>query len=89
MNRPCAIALNWNSFAALIGDEEDHRLLEQAVVERPQELSREQGQEAARAQQMRNVLDQAWAARVIEEGDRIASFALCSKRYNDLVPERC
>ena len=36
----------------LIGDEQDHRLLEQAVVESPEELRGEQRQEPPRAQQM-------------------------------------
>ena len=49
----------------LIRDEQHHRLLEQAVIERAEELGREQGHEAPRAQQVSNVLDQAWAARVV------------------------
>ena len=64
MNRPCAIALNWDSFAGvrieLIGDEQHHGLLEQAVVERAEELGREQRQEPPRAQQVGDVLDQGW-----------------------------
>ena len=67
MNRPWAMALNWNSFAGfrkqLVGDEQHHRLLEQAVVERAKELRREQRHEAPRAQQVGNVLDQSLAVR--------------------------
>ena len=59
------MALNWNSFAAfgieLVGDEQDDRLLEQAVVEGAEELGREQRREPPRAQQMGNVLDQGQA----------------------------
>ena len=47
----------------LIGDEQHDRLLEQAVVERAEELRREQRQEPPRAQQVRDVLDQALGAR--------------------------
>ena len=46
----------------LIGDEQDDRLLEQAIVERAQELGRKQGQEPPRAQQMGDVLNQSWGA---------------------------
>ena len=46
----------------LVGDEQHHRLLEQAVVERAEELGREQRQEPPRAQQMGDVLDQGWGA---------------------------
>ena len=46
----------------LIGDEQHDRLLEQAVVERAEELRREQRQEPPRAQQMGDVLDQSLGA---------------------------
>jgi len=42
----------------LIGDKQHHGLLEQAVVERSQELRRKQGQEPPRTQQMGDVLNQ-------------------------------
>ena len=42
----------------LIGHEQHDRLFEKAVVERAEELCREQGNEAPRAQQVGNVLDQ-------------------------------
>ena len=45
----------------LIGDEQDDGLLEQAVVERAEELGREQRQEPPRAQQMDDVLNQGGA----------------------------
>ncbi len=62
----------------LVGDEQHHRLLEQAVVERAEELGREQRQEPPRAQQVGNVLDQAGLRGLSwEQGDRIASFARC------------
>ena len=47
----------------LVGDEQHHGLLEQAVVERAEELRREQRQEPPRAQQVGDVLDQGWGAR--------------------------
>ena len=46
----------------LIGDEQHDRLLEQAVVERSEELRREQRQEAPRAQQVSDVLNQGMGA---------------------------
>ena len=48
----------------LIGDEQHDRLLEQAVVERAEELRREQRQETPRAQQVGDVLDQGMGARL-------------------------
>jgi hypothetical protein len=42
----------------LVGDEQDHALLEQAVVERAEELGREQRCEAPRAKQVSDVLHQ-------------------------------
>ena len=54
----------------LVGDEQHHRLLEQAVVERAQELGREQRQEPPRAQQVGDVLDQARAAGGFMGADR-------------------
>ena len=47
----------------LVGDEQHDRLLEQAVVERAEELGREQRQEPPRAQQVGDVLDQGLGAR--------------------------
>ena len=42
----------------LIGDEQDDRLLKEAVVERSQELRRKERQESSRAEQVSDVLDQ-------------------------------
>jgi hypothetical protein len=67
----------------LVGDEQDHRLLEQAVVEGAEELRREQRHEAPRAQQVGNVLDQSLAAPGNNMGGGgIASFADAAKPYN-------
>ena len=46
----------------LIGDEQNDRLLEQAVVEGAEELGRKQRNEPPRAQQVGNVLDQSLGA---------------------------
>jgi hypothetical protein len=46
----------------LVGDEQHHGLLEQAVVERAEELRREQRKETPGAQQVGNVLDQSLGA---------------------------
>ena len=61
----------------LVDDEQHHRLLEQVVVERAEQLGREQRQEPPRAQQVGDVLDQALAAAGCHrtELDGIASFA--------------
>ena len=83
MNSPCAMELNWNSFAGfwieLVGDEQHHRLLEQAVVESAEELGREQRKEAPRAQQVSNVLDQSLRAR---------GFMDWEARHSQLCPSR-
>ena len=66
----------------LVGHEQDDGLLEQAVVERPQELGREQREEPPRAEQMGDVLDQAVARRLVMElGRGIASFAQAAKPF--------
>ena len=51
MNRPCGdgaeLRLARRVRIELVGDEQDHALLEQAVVEGAEELGREQGQRTA------------------------------------------
>ncbi len=42
----------------LVGDEQDDGLLEQAIVERPEELGRKKRKEPPRTEQMTDVLDQ-------------------------------
>ena len=60
MNSPPAIALNAASWVCVavdaVDDQHDHRRAEQIVVERAEELGRENRQEAPRAQQMDGVL---------------------------------
>ena len=64
----------------LVGDEQHHRLLEQAVVEGSEELRREQGEEPPCAQQVGNVLDQSLSALGFMDGAAgIASFAEAAK----------
>ena len=63
----------------LIGHEQDDGLLEQAVVERAEELGREQRQEPPRAQQMGDVLDQG-VGRVGCHGVGAAHSQLCAGR---------
>ncbi len=56
----------------LVGNEQHDRLLEQAVVERSEELRREEGGEPPRAQQMGDVLDQGRSARTAMGVGRVA-----------------
>ena len=44
----------------LVDDEQHHRVLEQIVVERAEQLGDEQRQEAARAEQVGGAVHQAW-----------------------------
>ena len=66
----------------LIGDEQHDRLFEQAVVERAEELGREQGQEPPLAQQVRDVLNHDLGApALISMPQGVASFAREAKPY--------
>ena len=64
-----------------VDDQQDHRGAEQVVVEGAEELRDENRQEAARAQQMGDVLDQDLGTPLITMGQGIASFASAAKRY--------
>src|SRR4030095_4681012 len=65
----------------LVSDEQHHALLEQTVVESPQELRREQRREPPRTKQVGDVLHQGCGT-LADGRSGIASFARPAKPYN-------